>query len=214
MEIESHDYGGNLILPWFGLHKPSSAYYASHLTVNVFVMSQITRYGAKHKLILYDERAAGKDADALCSLRFKHYMEKYIQNRDDKSFLSRPKFLFIILDNCVAQNKSQTVLMLFCLLTVLGIYDRIILHFLESGHSHGSPDIGYAHAKSRLKEELFVPQSMANLMNTVEGIDASVIDFTDFESNDYVFRLGWGTLFSKYFTRIPALRGIAVIHFN
>jgi hypothetical protein len=141
-------------------------------------------------------------------------MEKYIQNRDDKSFLSRPKFLFIILDNCVAQNKSQAVLMLFCMLTVLGIYDRIILHFLESGHSHGSPDIGYAHAKSRLKEELFVPQSMANLMNTVEGIDASVIDFTDFESNDYVFRLGWGALFSKYFTRIPALRGTTVIYFN
>ena len=93
------------------------------------------------------------------------------------------------------------------MLTVLGLYDRIVLHFLESGHSHGSPNIGYAHAKSRLKEELFIPQSMANLMNSIEGIDASVVDFTDVESENYTFRLGWGPLFAKYFSKIPALTG-------
>jgi hypothetical protein len=208
VEVESHDYGGSLILPWFGLRKPSKAYYASNLSIHVFVISQITRFGAKHKLVLYDERAAGKDADALCSLRLNHYMNQYILDRDLKRLHLRPKFLFVVLDNCVGQNKSQYVLMLFAAITVLGLYDRVILHFLEPGHSHGSPDIGYGHAKSRLIEELYVPEQMAALMNTVEGINASVVDFKDVDSDEYCFRIGWGSLFAAYFTRIPALQGI------
>jgi hypothetical protein len=190
VEVESHDYGGSLILPWFGLRKPSKAYYASNLSIHVFVISQITRFGAKHKLVLYDERAAGKDADALCSLRLNHYMNQYILDRDLKRLHLRPKFLFVVLDNCVGQNKSQYVLMLFAAITVLGLYDRVILHFLEPGHSHGSPDIGYGHAKLRLIEELYVPEQMAALMNTVEGINASVVDFKDVDSDEYCFRIG------------------------
>ena len=214
VEIESHDYGGSLILPWYGLNKPSSAYYASHLSVHTFVISEVTRYGAKHKMFLYDERAAGKDADALCSLRFKHYITKYINARDSKTLDRTPRILFVILDNCVGQNKSQCVLKLFSVLTILGVYDRIVLHFLESGHSHGYPDIGYAHGKSRLKEELFVPQSMANLMNTIEGIDAKVIDFTDAQEADYTFRLGWDACFANFLTRIPNLQGITFINYK
>jgi len=196
------------VLPWFGMKKPSTAYYASNLSVHCFVISRITRFGAGHDICLYDERAAGKDADALCSLRMKHYIEQYIEDRDLKRLHLRPKFLFIILDNCVGQNKSQYVLMFFAAITIIGFYERIILHFLESGHSHGAPDIGYAHAKSRLHEELFIPQQMANLMNTVEGINASVLDFTDEESDTYTFRIGWGAIFATYFNRIPALKGM------
>jgi len=207
VEVESHDYGGSLILPWFGLRKPSTAYYTSNLNIYPFIISQITRFGAQHKLLLYDERASGKDADSLCSLRFQHYINMYIQDRDLKKLHLRPKFLFVILDNCVGQNKSQYVLMLFAALTVLGFYERIILHFLESGHSHGCPDIGFAHAKSHLNEEVYIPQQMKDLMNTVEGIQAEVVDFNDFESDEYPFRVGWGPLFAKYFTRIPALQG-------
>jgi hypothetical protein len=205
--VESHDYGGSLILPWFGLKKPSAAYYASNLSIHCFIVSKITRFGARHKMILYDERAAGKDADALCSLRLQHYFQVYMQDRDLKRLHLRPKFLFIVLDNCVGQNKSQLVLMQFAFLTIIGLYERIILHFLESGHSYGCPDIGLAHAKSRLLEELYISEQISALMNAVEGIDASVADFRNMDTDDYVFRIGWGSLFSSYFKRIPALTG-------
>lgn len=167
----------------------------------------ITQYGVKHHLMLYDERAAGKDADALCSLRFHHYMKPYFEQRDLKLLALRPKYLFLILDNCVGQNKSQFVLMLFQLLVCIGVFDRVVLHFLVSGHSHGTPDIGYAHAKRPLKDNYFLPEDIAKKMNSVEGINAGIVNFGDFESEDYVFRSGWGVFFKKHFKEIPALEG-------
>ena len=82
-------------------------------------MSEITKFGTKHNIFVYDERAAGKDADALCSLRFYYYMRKYITSRDLNLLDKRAVYLFVIMDNQVGQNKSNAVLQLFCLLGVM-----------------------------------------------------------------------------------------------
>jgi hypothetical protein len=210
VDVESHDYGGNLCMPWFGIKRPGLDYYLSNLNLYMFVMSEITKYGTKHNMYIYDERASGKDGDSLCSIRFNYYMTRYIKDRDDQTIHKRAKFLFLIMDNCVGQNKSRAVLTLFSLLTVLGIYEGISLHYLEVGHSHGTPDVGTAHAKRALNQNYFVPEEIVNAMNTVQGINAQYIDFRNAahpkKKLDYLFRTDWVHFFEKYFKPLPYLK--------
>lgn len=156
--MESHDYGGNLCMPWFGIRRPGLDYYLSNLNLYMFVMSDITKYGTKHNIYVYDERAAGKDADALCSLRFAHYINRFIKQRNNGTLEKRATYLFVTMDNCVGQNKSNAVLQMFSLLCILGIYEGVICHYLEKGHSHGTPDVGTAHAKRPLKQTIASPK--------------------------------------------------------
>ena len=158
MDMESHDYGGNLCMPWFGIRRPGLDYYLSNLNLYMFVMSDITKYGTKHNIYVYDERAAGKDADALCSLRFAHYINRFIKQRNNGTLEKRATYLFVTMDNCVGQNKSNAVLQMFSLLCILGIYEGVICHYLEKGHSHGTPDVGTAHAKRPLKKTITSPK--------------------------------------------------------
>jgi hypothetical protein len=196
-------------MPWFGKRRPGMDYYMQNLCLYVFIISQVTRFGAKHRLMLYDERAAGKDGDALCSLRFHYYMEKYIEDRDRGNLHKRARFLFIIMDNCVGQNKSNCVLKLFSLLSVIGLYEGIVLHYLEAGHSHGIPDVGLAHAKRPLNNSNYmVPEEIVQEMNTVEGINASYIDFRNANESacvDYIFRCTWDQTMSSYFANLPGI---------
>ena len=182
-------------------------YYLSNLNIYMFVMSKVTRYGTLHNLYVYDERAAGKDGDALCSLRFHHYFTEYIKQRESNELRRRPRFLFIILDNCVGQNKSNCVLKMFSLLCVIGLYEGVILHYLVAGHSHGIPDVGIAHAKRALQNSNYnVPEEIVQDMNTVEGINATYIDFRDADISDtmdYPFRTGWDQTMTKYFANMP-----------
>jgi hypothetical protein len=195
-------------MPWFGIRRPGLDYYLSNLNIYIFVMSNVTRYGTKHQLYVYDERAAGKDGDALCSLRFHYYMQQFIEQRNNNQLHLRARYLFIILDNCVGQNKSNAVMKLFSLLTVIGLYEGIILHYLEPGHSHGTPDVGVAHAKQSLKNDNYmVPEEMVRDMNTVDGINATYIDFRNAsicDNKDYVFRSGWDQVMTSYVSNLPS----------
>ena len=66
----------------------------------------------QNKVYLYDERSMGKDCDALCSLRWLYHTELYAAR--NSSSMAAPETLYIIMDNCVGQNKSQVQLILKC----------------------------------------------------------------------------------------------------
>ena len=61
--------------PWYGYVRPGADYYASKLAMYCFIIADISRKSNYVKL--YDERAMGKDANALCSLRFVHNLTQY-----------------------------------------------------------------------------------------------------------------------------------------
>jgi hypothetical protein len=100
------------------------------LNLYLFIVSNITS-GVNH-VYTYDERVMGKDCDALCALRFLHHFAKYKKARESGNKME--DVLFLVLDNCVGQNKSQGVLMFFNLLSML-FYPKVVLHFLKKGHS-------------------------------------------------------------------------------
>ena len=105
VRIQCEDYGGNLTLPHYGRHRPGRDYYVSNLSIMNFIISDLTT--GFNKVFLYDERAMGKGCDALCSLRWMYHFQLYITSRDSGKLLEFPDTLYIIMDNCVGQNKSQ-----------------------------------------------------------------------------------------------------------
>ena len=82
---------------------------------------------------------------------------------------------------------------------------------MEAGHSHGTSDVGVAHAKRPLKANYYVPEEIVKVMNTVTGIRAEYIDFRDANKSsgqtDYLFRGDWSKFLGRHFKPIPYLPG-------
>ncbi|CAM6017353.1 unnamed protein product [Sphagnum balticum] len=89
-------------MPHYGHSRPPADYFNSNLMVSNFVVVDLT--SNNNDVFFYDERTQGKDADALCSLRFTYHLEKFKTLLSCK--IAMPKSLFVILDNYVNQNKS------------------------------------------------------------------------------------------------------------
>jgi hypothetical protein len=75
VRIQCDDYGGNFCLPWYGARRPCIDYYFSNLAIYMFVISNLT--SGINSVYLYDERAMGKNADAMRSLRFIYHLRLY-----------------------------------------------------------------------------------------------------------------------------------------
>ena len=134
----------------------------------MFVISNLTN--GKNHVYLYDERAMGKNADALCTVRFIYNMRMHEKARAAKRLLSEPDTLYIIMDNCVGQNKSQAVLMFMLFLSQL-FYKRVVCHYLVSGHSHMCPDRVVSHAKRSIGiNNVYHPAGLVEKMNTVRNM--------------------------------------------
>ena len=103
VRLQCEDFRGNLVLPYFGRTRPGRDFYVSNLSVHNFVISCLST--GQNKVYLYDERSMGKDCDALCSLRWLYHIELYAAAK--LSSTVAPDTLYIIMDNCVGQNKSQ-----------------------------------------------------------------------------------------------------------
>ena len=122
---------------------------------------------------LYDERAMGKDANALCSLRFVHNLTQY----NSTTIQSRPTVLFEVLDNNVGQNKSQVVFMFFALLSMTLYSEGVVLLFLVAGHSHMAPDRTVSWLRKSLqKKNVYLPQQFVDAFNSIGSVEAEFID--------------------------------------
>ncbi|EEY62650.1 uncharacterized protein PITG_14428 [Phytophthora infestans T30-4] len=92
--------------------------FTSNLILQNFVVADISN--GVNNVYFYDERAQGKDANALCSLRLNYHLS--IISRAKHNEVAPPEVSFSILDNCVGQNKSKAVLMFFSFLSVIFPY--------------------------------------------------------------------------------------------
>ena len=191
VKLLCEDYAGNMAMPWYGEVQPGTDYYLSKLHLYIFIVSDMST--GRNVAYCHDQRAMGKGADALCSLRLYHELTAYIRHRDAGTLASRPQILVSVRDNCVGQNKSKAVLS-FCTLLTLLFYDRVIVHFLAKGHSHMRPDQVTAWMKRTLaRRQLFSPHDLIERFNTVECVDAV---YFDDQGTDAVlpFWSGWADL--------------------
>jgi hypothetical protein len=74
----------------------------NELMVSNFVVADLANNS--NDVFFYDERAQGKDVDALCSLRFTYHLKKFKMLLSSKIVM--PKTPLVIFNSCVSQNKS------------------------------------------------------------------------------------------------------------
>lgn len=207
VQMGCEDYGGNFVLPSFGNVRPGSDYYASKLSINVFVISDVSR--GSNKVFIYDQRCAGKGADAVCSMRLLHHLSN--QNKlcdalthDENTPI--PTNLFQVMDNNVGQNKSQTVFMFSALLSLTLFPLGVTLLFLAPGHSHFFPDKVTGWLRNIIKGcQIYSPEKLADLFGTVKNVE---VTFLDHRKPDCPMSAGWDRLLHDHFTVIPDLKKI------
>ena len=199
--LQCEDFGGNLTLPWFGSVRPGTDYFTSKLAQYIFIVSDLSRN--LHHVYVYDERAMGKNADALISLRLVHHLRKMCEYRE--SNVQRPTALFQIMDNCVGQNKSQAVMMFFALLSMTLYPDGVTLLFLLPGHSHMACDRVVSWLRRSLKSaNLFLPQDFVEQFNKIPSVRAEFLDHLD--PNRLMF-CNFETILKRNMVTIPPIPG-------
>uniref|UniRef100_UPI00358E39F6 uncharacterized protein n=1 Tax=Myxine glutinosa TaxID=7769 RepID=UPI00358E39F6 len=169
--VQCEDYGQAIPLPSYKSHRPNVDYFNSDLHLQNFNLCNITN--ASNKILLYDERHAGKDGNAVCSLRW-HAHTQLIKNLI-KDGQQPPTMLVKVMDNCVGQNKSQVTQMFSALLSTL-LYERVADFFLIPGHSHMKADQVVGNCKRLLlRQNIYLPQQVADAYNTIHSMNAEVI---------------------------------------
>ncbi|KAF1785760.1 hypothetical protein GQ600_5486 [Phytophthora cactorum] len=68
----NQDYGGSISIPHYGHIHPSVDYFNINFMIQNIVVADISN--GRNNVYFYDERAQGKDADALCSLRLLYHL--------------------------------------------------------------------------------------------------------------------------------------------
>lgn len=89
--------------------------------------------------------------------------------------------LILVFDNCVGQNKSKDVFLFFAILSMT-FFDRVVILFLISGHSHMLPDrvVGWLR-KILHGVNLFSPVELVAMFQNLKSVSAEYIDLNDAE---------------------------------
>ena len=194
--IQAEDFGGSLNLPFYGFNRPSCDYFNSNLLIHNFIIANINEN--RNFVWFYDERGQDKGSDTLCSLRMYYELtlwEKYRHNEN------RPSISLRILDNCVGQNKSNTIMKFFALLSLL-FYRKVTLVFLIPGHSHMVADRVVAWMKGSFKKtNIFHPDQFVAKSNTVKSIESKIFNHLDSKRPFYI---GWENVVNKFFKNLPS----------
>ncbi|XP_075926550.1 uncharacterized protein LOC116947095 [Petromyzon marinus] len=140
-------FGGSFSMPHYGHERPSPDYFNSNPMMQNFITADVTR-GIDH-VVLYEERAQDKEAEARCSLRFQYHHNLLI-----KRGAAMPQTLLVVLHNCVGQNKSHIVMQFFATLSIL-FYRKVVLVELLPGHSHNEADRVVAWCRNKMKGKNF-----------------------------------------------------------
>ncbi|KAI3648372.1 hypothetical protein MP228_006226 [Amoeboaphelidium protococcarum] len=187
--ILAEDFGGSLTLPHYGKERPQVDYFNSNLILNNFVVSNIT--SGQNLITFYDERAQGKDGNAMCSLRLSYHLGEMQSNKE---------VLLCVLDNCVGQNKSQVTMRFAALLSVL-FYKKVALLYLQPGHSHMMADRAVAWMKTKIQNsQLYLPHQFVDAVNSVNTLCGQFINHEDPLRPCFT---GWEALLERFFQKMP-----------
>ena len=202
VRVQYEDFGGSVALPHYGFSRPSVDYYQSNLILNNFVISDAN--SNVNYVYAYDERSQGKDGEAMCSLRMNHHLTTLNQANPG----TNPMILVSARDNCVGQNKSHLTMMFSCFLSIT-LYERVVLVFYKTGHSHMKADRVVAWCRNQTRGyNLYDGDEIVNKWNEVNTVQA---EFVSHENPDRYFHVGWSQVLSKYIEKLPS--GFTRYHF-
>ena len=161
-EVLCQDFGGSQTMPSIGVRQASMEYYLSNLTWNSFHTYNCLTGAMDCQS--YDERTAGKGADAMCSLRLWYYLHVSLISTQ------RPEHLIFIMGNCVGQNKSQDVMKFYALMSAV-FYTTVTIIFLPPGHSHNAADRCHAILRNSLRgRDIYSPPDIATIARELNPV--------------------------------------------
>eukprot|EP00834_Sanchytrium_tribonematis_P005732 NODE_367_length_8687_cov_0.577084.p3 type:complete len:274 gc:universal NODE_367_length_8687_cov_0.577084:2356-1535(-) len=122
--------------------QPSDMYFLSLLNVNLFGIYNETQ--CRQMNYIYREDQGKKASNNVATL-----LLDYIYCLPKEQRMN----LILHADNCVGQNKNNTIIELLSWLCLLGKCDTIEFKFMIKGHTKFSPDSGFGHIKKKYMRE-------------------------------------------------------------
>ena len=191
--VQCEDYGPAIPLSSCKARTPNMEHFNNDLHLHNFNLCNITN--GVNKILLYDERDAGKNSNTLCSLRWYSHTQAIKKLLEDD--IQPPSMLIKVMDNREGQNKSQTTEMFSSLLSLL-LYDRVADLFLLPGCSHMKADqVGGNCKKSLAKQNIYVPSQVSDAYNSVPSMNAEVI------TGDSGVFVKWDGFLKKHMQPLP-----------
>ena len=160
------DASGCIPMPLRKNFQPSRDYFTSKVTLNLEIMALPTEGTAY--LYLMDGRLSKKNANAMCTMRWK-FFQSLLSNTRGRAFDA----VFRIRDNLVSENKSRQVLLFDIVVSVLCGHRGGVTCFLLPGHSHFYADSVGAAAKKELQNQVaYTSDEILDLIKTSKRVTA------------------------------------------
>ena len=195
--VITFDYAQNLGIPHFGDEQPGDTYYFSPLNLYVFGVANNALPNNHLHGYLYHEGEGKKGAVNVASMVM-HYIKTYLIPADfnPRTTSNLSNKITFVADNCIGQNKNNTVIRLANLLVEGGYFATAEVAFLVKGHTKNSCDRSFNLMKQYFHGKNVYTKSMAlSILNTSK--DVSMIDCTPAIFKDY------DTLLDKLYKRYP-----------
>ncbi len=184
----SFDYSQNLALPQKS-DQPCSFYFFSLRNVYLF---GITDESCNRQInYLMDEGECAKGSNEVVSMVW-HFLKT----------LPSDKRVHIVFnaDNCIGQNKNNTMVKFFLWQCLMGYSKTIQVKFMIKGHTHFGPDSNFSHIKKRYRRSnAFSLEHLSEIVNESSATNsAEIVDhkcFFDFK-----------TVLDTYFKDLPEIR--------
>ena len=139
--VLSFDFGENILVPAL-VNQPGSFYFHSRRKIDVF---GITNENTGQQLnFSLDVNCKLKKGPNMVLSMLHYYIFKHVEPG---------KTIILYADNCLGQNKNQTIVAYLCyLVQVLKRHPETFLNFMVVGHTKFSPDRHFGTLKKKIKE--------------------------------------------------------------
>lgn len=183
----SFDYSQNLVLPQKA-DQPCSFYFFS--LRNVYLFGITDESCNRQTNYIMDEGECSKGSNEVISMIW-HFLNT----------LSPDKRTHIVFnaDNCVGQNKNNTMIKFFLWQCLMGYSKTIQVKFMIKGHTHFGPDSNFSHIKKRYRRS-----NAFSLEQLSEIIDASSVTNKAEIINHKLF-LNFKSAMDIYFRDLPQI---------
>jgi hypothetical protein len=156
-EIISHfsfDYSQNLVLPQKS-NQPGPFYFFS---LRNYYLFGITDESCNQQInYLIDESECAKGSNEVVSMLW-HFLSSLSQKKK--------KHIIFNADNCVGQNKNNTLMKFLAWLCITGKSQIIEVKFMIKGHTFFSPDSNFSHIKKKYRRsDAFSHEHLAEIVN-------------------------------------------------
>jgi hypothetical protein len=200
----SFDYAQNLWLPQLA-DTPGPFYFLSLRSVLLFGIVDDGGIGTPRQTnMLYDQTTAGKGSSEVVSMLYRFL----VKERAPQYAARRVAFHA---DNCVGQNKNNTLVHFFLWCIATQVLDHVEVKFLVKGHTKFSPDGGFGLIKKYYRR--------ANLY-TIDQVTQAINQSTEKTHRNTALVLGkdafgeWKTALREYFAPLKGVSACTAFRFD